>query len=114
MVLPWGVDQALDPSQYIDLPALAFKPAGINTLRVCCGPILSRKTPNSTIAYHSRIPDRDGQHMTADVQAALASEGLSPYQGLILASIIEQEVSKPTDKPQVAQVFLSRLKAGPL
>jgi len=34
------------------------------------------------------------------------------YQGLTLASIVEQEVNKPTDQTQVAQVFLSRLKSG--
>jgi UPF0755 protein len=53
-----------------------------------------------------------GQHLTPTVQSAFAQEGLTTYQGLKLASIVLQEVSKPTDQTQVAQVFLSRLKTN--
>jgi UPF0755 protein len=49
---------------------------------------------------------------TPDLQAAIAAHGLNPYQGLTLASVVEQEVSKPSDQPQVAQVFLTRLQEG--
>ncbi len=38
------------------------------------------------------------------------SQGLSLYQGITLASIIQREVNTPTDMRQVAQVFLLRLK----
>jgi UPF0755 protein len=51
-----------------------------------------------------------GQHLTPSLQAAFAAEGLTTYQGITLASIVEQEVSKPSDQAQAAQVFLSRLK----
>jgi UPF0755 protein len=53
-----------------------------------------------------------GQHLTPEVQTEFASEGLSTYQGLILTSIVLQEVNKPTDQSQAAQVFLSRIKIG--
>ncbi len=53
-----------------------------------------------------------GQHLTPDVQAAFATQGLTTYQGVTLASIIIQEVNKPQDQAQAAQVFLKRLKAG--
>jgi UPF0755 protein len=53
-----------------------------------------------------------GQHLTPAVQAAFASQGLSIYQGLTLTSIVLQEVNKPTDQAQAAQVFLTRLHTG--
>ena len=46
--------------------------------------------------------------LTPDIRAAFAKQGLTTYQGLILASIIEKEVSNLSDRPIVAQVFLKR------
>jgi UPF0755 protein len=110
---PSAVDQALDPAQYAGLPALAFKPTGVTTLEGLLWPDSFQKdstTPPSYIIRESLM--ETGDHLTADVQAAFAAEGLPPYQGLTLASMVEQEANKPTDRAQVAQVFLSRLKAG--
>jgi UPF0755 protein len=110
---PSAVDQALDPAQYNDLPALAYKPANVTTLEGLLWPDSFQKdttTAPSFIIRESLV--EMGQHLTADVQAAFAAEGLTTYQGLTLASIVGQEVNKPSDQPIVAQVFLSRLKAG--
>jgi peptidoglycan lytic transglycosylase G len=110
---PSAVDSALDPAQYADVPALAFKPTDIDSLEGLLWPDSFDKdptTPPSTIIRESLV--EMGQQLTPNVQAAFTAEGLTTYQGLILASIIEQEVSKPSDQAQAAQVFLSRLKAG--
>ncbi|HEY5152914.1 MAG TPA: endolytic transglycosylase MltG [Candidatus Saccharimonadales bacterium] len=110
---PASVDQALNPAQYADLPALAYKPARVTTLEGLLWPDSFQKdttTAPSFIIRESLV--EMGQHLTPDVQAAFAAEGLTTYQGLTLTSIVEQEVNKPSDQTQVAQVFLSRLKAG--
>lgn len=110
---PTSVNQALNPNNYVDLPVLAFKPANVTTLEGLLWPDSFEKQPNtspSVIIRESLI--EMGQHLTPAVQAAFASEGLTTYQGLTLTSIVLQEVSKPSDQTQVAQVFLSRLKTN--
>jgi UPF0755 protein len=110
---PTAVDQALNPAQYSDLPVFTFKPANVNTLEGLLWPDSFQKdstTAPSQIIRESLI--EMGNQLTPDVQAAFAAQNLTTYQGLILASIVQQEVSKPSDQSQVAQVFLSRLKGG--
>ena len=110
---PTAVDQALNPAQYADLPTLAYKPAGVTTLEGLLWPDSYQKQPDtdpSVIVRESLVAM--GEHLTPDIQAAFAAQGLTTYQGVILASIVVQEVNKPHDQTQASQVFLSRLKAG--
>jgi len=43
---------------------------------------------------------------------ALEERGLSPYQGIIIASLIEEEVGVEEDRPVVASVIFNRLDLG--
>lgn len=47
-----------------------------------------------------------------DLVAAYDKQGLTLYQGLTLASIIQREVPDADDQKQVAQVFLKRFREG--
>lgn len=112
---PTSVDSALEPANYADMPVLAFKPADVDTLEGLLWPESFQKQPDtdpSTIIRQSL--QVMGERLTPDVQAAFAAQGLTTYQGLTLASMIEQEVGsgKAGEQAQVAQVFLSRLKNG--
>jgi UPF0755 protein len=110
---PASVDRALNPDLYSNLPVLAFKPTNVDSLEGLLWPDSFEKQPNTdpSVIITESLTEM-GQHLTPDVQAAFASEGLTTYQGLTLSSIVMQEVSKPSDQTQVAQVFLSRLKAN--
>jgi UPF0755 protein len=110
---PSSVDSALTPGNYQSLPVMAFKPASVTTLEGLLWPDSFDKNDNttpSTIIRESLL--EMGQQLTPTVQAAFAKEGLTTYQGLILASMVGQEVPSPGDQAQVAQVFLTRLKSN--
>lgn len=105
---PEAVDRALDPAQYVTHPALADKPAAAN-LEGFLYPDSYQKdasTDPSTIIKESL--DEMAEHLTPDIRAAFASHGLSVFQGVTLASILEEEVSNQQERTQAAQVFLKR------
>ncbi|HVS58191.1 MAG TPA: endolytic transglycosylase MltG [Candidatus Saccharimonadales bacterium] len=108
---PAAIDAALQAGQYrADYPALADNPAS-STLEGFLYPDSYQKTASTdprTIVEEALTEMQN--HLTASIRASFASEGLTTYQGVTLASIVEQEVSSSTDRPQVAQVFLTRLK----
>lgn len=106
------VDKALDPAQYANHPALADKPTGVS-LEGYLYPDSYEKTADTkpeTIVRASL--DEMQKHLTPEVRAAFTKQGLTVHEGVTLASVVEQEVSKTSDKPTVAQVFLLRLKKG--
>ncbi len=107
-----AVNNAMNPSIYSGYTALADKPAGAN-LEGFLFPDTFQKDANTNpqLIIQESLTEM-GQHLTPDIRAAFAREGLTVYQGVTLASIVEQEVSENSDRAQAAQVFLSRLKMG--
>jgi UPF0755 protein len=106
------VDNAFRVERYSGHPALADNP-GTSTLEGFLYPDSYQKTAaTDPSAIVTEALNEMQQHLTIDVRNGFAAQGLSVYQGVTLASIIEKEVGKPSDQAQVAQVFLSRLRQG--
>lgn len=111
---PNEVEIALDPSQYSGHPAVVDKPVGA-TLEGYLYPETFQKTPSTKASEIIKASlDEMQKHLTPEVRAAIARQGLTVHEGIILASIVEKEVGVTSDRPTVAQVFLLRLQKGML
>jgi UPF0755 protein len=105
-----SVDDALRPSHYADHPALVDKPKKAS-LEGYLYPESFQRTADTTptVIIRSSL-DQMQKYLTPDLRAGIVRQGLTVHQGVILASIIEQEVGNGVDKKTVAQVFLQRLR----
>lgn len=106
---PDEVDRALDPAAYAGHPALSDKPATADLEGFLYPESYQKNASTDPSAIVRQALDETAERLTPDLRAAFASRGLSVYQAVTLASIIEKEVSKPADRAQTAQVFLKRL-----
>ncbi|MDQ5972641.1 MAG: Endolytic murein transglycosylase [Patescibacteria group bacterium] len=108
------VEQALDPANYKNHPALADKPTEANLEGYLYPDSYQRiaETKPQTIIQQSL--DEMQKYLTPELRNAFVAQGLTVHQGIILASAVEQEVSKPEDRPIVAQVFLKRFRENML
>ncbi len=106
------VDAALNPANYADNPALVDKPAGASLEGYLYPDSFERTADTSASAIVAASLKQMDKRLTPDLRAAFSKQGLSTYQGIILASIVEKEVSNPSDRATVAQVFLKRIRLG--
>lgn len=106
------VDSALDPAKYQDHPALADKPKGASLEGYLYPESFQKTADTSASQIVKNALDETNLRLTPELRKAITKQGLSVHEGIILASVIEKEVSKPEDKPVVSQVFLKRLKEG--
>jgi UPF0755 protein len=106
------VDAALDPAQYKNHPALVDKPADATLVGYLYPVSFQKHTDTNPTTIVSASLDELQKRLTPDIRAGFVRQGLTVHQGVILASIVEQEVGNTTDRPKVAQVFLTRLKMG--
>lgn len=109
---PDEVDAALDPATYEDNPALVDKPAGANLEGYLYPESFQRTATTKPREIIEKSLALMNDNLTPDIRAAFASHGLSTYEGIILASIVEQEAATQEDRDRVAQVFLKRLSIG--
>ena len=54
----------------------------------------------------------NAEYLKLGFAAAARAEHLSPYQALIIASLVESEAKFPADRPKIARVILNRIAAG--
>ncbi|MDZ7744738.1 MAG: endolytic transglycosylase MltG [Candidatus Saccharibacteria bacterium] len=111
---PQAVERALEADNYANHPALADKPDSAS-LEGYLYPESFHKTAETTPEQIIEASlDEMHKRLTDEIRSGITNQGLSVHQGIILASIIEQEVSdhNPEDRPKVAQVFLRRLDEG--
>jgi len=106
------IDKALNPAEYTGNPALVDKPAAASLEGYLYPDSFQKDAGTSLETIVQESLAEMNKHLTPDIRAAFAAQGLSTYQGIILASIVEQEVSNATDRAQAAQVFLTRLRTG--
>lgn len=60
----------------------------------------------------AQMVERFVQALTPEIREGFAQQGLTLYQGIILASIVEREGVVKEEYPIIASVFINRLKAG--
>jgi UPF0755 protein len=106
------VDQALDPAQYADHPALVDKPAGASLEGYLYPDSYQKDSSTTARQIVTASLDQMQKHLTPQVRNGFVQQGLTVHQGIILASIVEQEVSNNSDRPVVAQIFIKRLRQG--
>jgi UPF0755 protein len=58
------------------------------------------------------MTDNFQSHVGPDLVEGLAAHGLTVFQGITLASIVEREAVLPSERPVIASVFFNRLARG--
>lgn len=113
------VDAALNPAQYAGHPALVDKPEGASLEGYLYPDSYEKIAETRPQTIITQALDEMAEALTPDIRAGIASHGLSIYQGITLASIVEKEVGavdiqgNPNEnRAKAAQVFLKRLKIG--
>lgn len=133
-ILPgYTLEQLADPNYDGSLAQQGFTPQEIASALQASynSPLLSGKPANSSLegyiypeTYNIMASDSlqkiiqmsfdelYKQIQKKEVEQKLQQQGLTLRDGIILASIVQKEVSNVDDQRQVAQVFLKRLKEG--
>lgn len=106
-----AVDAALNPAQYRSTyPALADNPPTASLEGFLYPDSYQKSADTDPKIIVGEALDEMQNHLTTDIRTGFAKQGLSVFQGVTLASMVEREVSKPDDRAQAAQVFIKRLK----
>jgi len=107
-----SVDSALNPANYKDHPALVDKPAEASLEGYIYPETFQKNSNTKPEEIIKGSLDEMQKLLTPELRAGIVRQGLTVHQGVILASIIDQEAGSAEDMPTIAQVFLKRLNIG--
>lgn len=106
------VEAAFNPALYSHYSALADKPDSASLEGYLYPDSYQRIAATTPRTIIGQSLDEMQKHLSQNIRDGFAAHGLTVHKGITLASIVEQEVAKPADRTQVAQVFLSRIGKG--
>ncbi|MCA9347820.1 endolytic transglycosylase MltG [Candidatus Saccharibacteria bacterium] len=114
-----SIDRAFEPELYQGHAALVDLPTGASLegfLYPDSYQFIDTTKPEDIIRQSL---DEMAEALTAEVRAGITNQGLTVYEGIILASIVEREVGAVgvdgqanDNRAKAAQVFISRLNIG--
>lgn len=104
------VDAALEPTQYANHPALTDKPDNASLEGYLYPESFQKNGQTTAKEVITQSLDQMQLRLTPELREAYSKQGLSTHQAVVLASIVEQEVSNAADRATVAQVLLKRYK----
>jgi UPF0755 protein len=111
---PFSAEQFLEASRLGSYsPSLLAELPDPTNLEGFLFPDTYHLTPDSqAVELVAEMLDTFGQRVDSELHTAYAQQGLSLYQAVTLASIVEREAIVPDERPLIASVFLNRLAQG--
>ncbi|HSX32032.1 MAG TPA: endolytic transglycosylase MltG [Candidatus Saccharimonadales bacterium] len=106
------VEAALNAAAYAGNPALVDKPDGFSLDGYIYPESYQKDSATNPKQIIEEALAQMNKQLTPALRDAYAKQGLSTYDGIVLASIIEREVPNHNERKQAAQVFLKRLRMG--
>ena len=92
----------------------AYQPEGVTSLEGMLFPdtyqVSNGESEAEVVRRMVRLMERVGSQLNIEERAV--TYGVTPYQVLIIASIIEREARLPEDRPKIARVIFNRLFIG--
>ncbi|HEY6531352.1 MAG TPA: endolytic transglycosylase MltG [Acidimicrobiales bacterium] len=105
-----GTHPALQPQGSTDLEGFLF-PATYEVPEAQTSD--AQALVNQMVAAFDAVSSQTGlPDATAKLQGVAGSRQITPYQALIVASLVEAEAKVPEDRPKIARVIYNRLKEG--
>ncbi len=93
-----------------------YQPAGSTNLEGFLFPatyqVLLTDVGNPTKLVSQMVTKFDEEADSLNLTAAAKNVGMTPYQALIVASMVQEEAKVPTDAPKIARVIYNRLGQG--
>ncbi|HUF38349.1 MAG TPA: endolytic transglycosylase MltG [Anaerolineales bacterium] len=90
----------------------AFWPAGVSHEGLLLPDVYSLPRSLTAESLIGILAENFRSHLTTDLQTGFAAQGLSVFEAVTLASIVEREAVVKAEMPQIAAVFLNRLAIG--